>query len=215
MDPQRSTSGSRVGPFLRFVAVGPVGFALSAAQYELLWMLNPLVTIRAGSTWVASSLLGVAWVHAMHCHFTFAGTARGRWRATLGRAYLLYATSIALGSVMMHVMVDQLGWQRTGCWLVTTSLCSLLNFTLLHRLVGQPIAQDPASSRQCPAARAADGREALRSAGEIVAHVLAPLRPDGEPPSSRRNSDETYLRPASQADSDRRGVSCSCAQTER
>lgn len=129
----------RTRPFVRFLAVGPLGLSLGAAQYELLWMLNPLDSFRAGSTWVVSSVIGVAWVHALHCHFTFAGTARGRWRATLGQAYVLYAACIVLGMLLMHVLVDELGLLRTPSWLATTALTSLFNFTLLRRLVGQAI----------------------------------------------------------------------------
>lgn len=126
-------------PFVRFLAVGPIGLSLGAAQYELLWMLNPLDAFRAGSTWVASSVIGVAWVHALHCHFTFAGTARGRWRATLGRAYVLYAACIGIGTVLMHLLVDELGGLRTPSWLATTALTSLFNFALLRRLVGRSV----------------------------------------------------------------------------
>ncbi|MFA6166277.1 MAG: glycosyltransferase [Gemmatimonadaceae bacterium] len=126
----------RTRPFVRFLAVGPIGLSLGAAQYELLWMLNPIDAFRAGSTWVVSSVIGVAWVHALHCHFTFAGTARGRWRATLGRAYVLYAACIVLGMLLMHLLVDELGWFRTSSWMATTAITSLFNFTLLRRLVG-------------------------------------------------------------------------------
>lgn len=129
----------RTRPFVRFLAVGPIGLTLGAAQYELLWMLNPVDTFRAGSSWVVSSVIGVAWVHALHCQFTFAGTARGRWRATLGRAYVLYAACIVLGTLLMHLLVDELGWLRTPSWLATTALTSLFNFTLLRRLVGQAV----------------------------------------------------------------------------
>lgn len=117
--------------------IGPIGLSLGAAQYELLWLLNPLGSFHAGSTWLVSSVIGVAWVHALHCHVTFAGTARGRWRATLRGAYLLYAACIAAGTLMMHGMVDGLGWLRTPSWLATTALTSLFNFVLLRRLVGQ------------------------------------------------------------------------------
>ncbi|MHB8838484.1 MAG: GtrA family protein [Gemmatimonadaceae bacterium] len=96
----------RTRPFVRFLAVGPLGLTLGAVQFELLWMLVPSDAFRAGSTWIVSSVIGVAWMHALHCQFTFAGTARGRWRATLGRAYLVYAAGILLGTALMHLFVD-------------------------------------------------------------------------------------------------------------
>jgi hypothetical protein len=134
----------RTRPFVRLLAVGPIGLTLGAAQYELLWMLNPLESFRAGSTWVVSSVIGVAWVHALHCHFNFADTGRGKWRATIGRAYMLYAAAIILGTLLTHLTVDELGWLRTPSWLATTVLTSLFNFTLLRRLVGQPMSPDRA-----------------------------------------------------------------------
>lgn len=133
--------------FVRFLAVGPIGLLLGGVQYELLWVLNPADTFRAGSTWIVSSVIGVAWAHALHCRFTFAGTARGRWRATLGRAYVLYAAGIVLGVSLMHLMVDVFGWLRTPSWLATTALTSLVNFVSLRRLVGLPSPWNDTSGR--------------------------------------------------------------------
>lgn len=143
--------------------VGPIGLSLGAAQYELLWMLNPLDAFRAGSTWVVSSLIGIAWVHALHCQFTFARTARGRWRATLGRAYVLYAACIAAGTLLMHLMVDEVGWLRTPSWLATTALSSLFNFALLRRLVGR-------------AGTARDAADHVRGIAHGDVTVIAPAR---------------------------------------
>lgn len=55
------------GQFTRFVAVGPLGVALGAVQIKLLWLLNPVASHRAASTWIISSAIGVLWVHALHC----------------------------------------------------------------------------------------------------------------------------------------------------
>jgi putative flippase GtrA len=130
--------------FARFAAVGPIGLAAGALQYELLWHLNPIVEFRAATTWLMSAILGVAWVHALHCRFTFRGTASARWRETIGRAYLLYATSIALGSGLMWLLVDELGMRRTVVWVLATALTSLLNFVLLRRLLAAPPAAEGA-----------------------------------------------------------------------
>ena len=119
---------------LRFLAVGPFGVALGALQYELVWRLMPDVPARSGASWVVSSAIGIAWIHAIHCHFTFRA-ARGAWRRTILAAYGVYATSIALGALMMHVLVDVQGLQRTGSWLASTAITSLLNYRLLRRLV--------------------------------------------------------------------------------
>lgn len=131
----RSTTGTQ---FTRFVMLGPVGVGLGALQYELLWLLNPLGDFRASSTWLLSSLIGVTWVHALHCRFTFGATARGRWRATLAGAYALYSTSIALGTVGMWLLADELSVRRTPAWLITTTATSLFNFFFLRRMLGAP-----------------------------------------------------------------------------
>lgn len=122
--------------FARFVAVGPLGVALGAVQYELLWLLNPVASHRAASTWIVSSVVGVLWVHGLHCRVTFGDTARGRWRATLGRAYVLYASSIALGALGMSLLVDQAGFRRTPAWFLTSALASIFNFVFLRRMLG-------------------------------------------------------------------------------
>ena len=122
--------------FTRFLAVGPVGIGLGALQYELLWWINPLDGLRASSTWLVASLIGVTWVHALHCRFTFRSSARGLWRATIGRAYLLYSASIGLGTFGMWVLVDEIGVPRTPSWFITTALTSLFNFFFLRRMLG-------------------------------------------------------------------------------
>jgi len=131
-----STAFAGRGEFARFVAVGPLGVGLGALQFELLWLVNPWTEYRASSTWLVSSLVGVLWVHALHCRFTFAATARGRWRATLGRAYLLYTSSVALGTLIMWGLVDEVGVRRTPAWFITTALTSLFNFVVLRRMLG-------------------------------------------------------------------------------
>jgi len=121
--------------FGRFVAVGPIGVVLGALQYELLWSLNPVVGHRGATTWLVSSIIGVAWVHALHCRFTFRGPQSARWRDTIFRAYLVYSASIALGTGIMWILVDELGMPRTPAWVFTTVLTSLVNFVFLRRLV--------------------------------------------------------------------------------
>ncbi len=116
--------------------MGPLGVALGAVQYELLWLLNPVASHRAASTWIVSSVVGVLWVHGLHCRVTFGDTARGRWRATLGRAYVLYASSIALGALGMSLLVDQAGFRRTPAWFLTSALASIFNFVFLRRMLG-------------------------------------------------------------------------------
>lgn len=176
MNPPRSAPPTRSREFVRFLAVGPIGLVLGGLQYELLWMLNPIGPYRAATTWLVSSVIGVAWVHALHCRFTFAASGRDRWRATLARAYLLYATSIALGTVCMHLSVDALGWPRTPSWLATMAFTSLLNFALLRRLLGS---QGPATARAPGIARHDVTIIApTRNERDNVAPFLASLPPD-------------------------------------
>lgn len=127
---------------LRFLAVGPFGMALGALQYELVWRLMPDVPARSGTSWVLSSVLGIAWIHAIHCRFTFRA-ARGSWRRTILAAYGVYATSIALGALLMHVLVDVQGLHRTGSWLASTVITSLLNYRLLRRLLSAGRTAEP------------------------------------------------------------------------
>lgn len=129
--------------FTRFAAVGPLGVALGAVQYESLWLLNPVASHRAASTWIISSAIGVLWVHALHCRVTFGDTARGRWRATLGRAYVLYASSIALGALGMSLLVDHAGFRRTPAWFLTSTLASIFNFVFLRRMLGLHDGESP------------------------------------------------------------------------
>jgi putative flippase GtrA len=127
----------RRGAFARFLAVGPVGTALGALQYECLWRLHPDAPFRSGSTWLLSSLLGVAWIHAIHCRFTFRAR-RGAWRATLGRAYVGYAATIALGAALVAALADGAGWHRSPAWALATAVTSAVNFLFLRRLVPGP-----------------------------------------------------------------------------
>jgi putative flippase GtrA len=119
---------------LRFLAVGPFGVALGALQYELIWRLAPDVSMRSGASWVLSSALGIAWIHAVHCRFTFR-TGPGAWRRTVAAAYGVYAASIALGALLMYSLVDMQGFYRAPSWLFSTALMSGLNFGLLRRLM--------------------------------------------------------------------------------
>jgi putative flippase GtrA len=121
--------------FARFLLVGPVGVVLGMLQYELLWQLNRLDAYRASSTWIVSSVLGIAWVHALHCRFTFRGPGSARWGDTIGRAYLLYASTVAIGSWLMWLLVDEMSVRRASAWLLTTAVTSVLNFVLLRRLL--------------------------------------------------------------------------------
>lgn len=115
--------------FARFLAVGPIGCALGALQYELLWRVNPLATAREATTWIVSSSIGIAWIHAIHCRFTFPGVP---WARTLGKAYSLYAATIALGAVLVELLERSL--HRTPAWLLTTALTSLVTYGGLRRL---------------------------------------------------------------------------------
>ena len=117
---------------LRFLLVGPFGVALGALQYELVWRLMPAHSARSGTSWVVSSVLGIAWIHAVHCRVTFRA-GPGAWRRTIVAAYGVYASSIALGSLMMHALVDVQGYHRTASWIASTVITSLLNFYLLRR----------------------------------------------------------------------------------
>jgi len=72
-----------------------VGMALGALQFELLWRLNPLPAAhRSWTTWLVSHGLGIAWIHALHCRFTFRDAGRGRYWCTLGGAYRAYTASV-------------------------------------------------------------------------------------------------------------------------
>ncbi|MEX1025594.1 MAG: GtrA family protein [Planctomycetota bacterium] len=121
--------------FARFLAVGPVGVALGAAQYELLWRINPLEHARGATTWAASFLIGVAWVHALHVRFTFRAERRRGYWSTLPQAYFLYSFSAGLGVLAMYLAVDLGGVHRFAAWLATTAGTSLVNFVLLRRLL--------------------------------------------------------------------------------
>lgn len=120
---------------LRFVAIGPLGVALGAVQYELLFRLLRVADHRHAIAWFVSAVIGVAWVHALHCRFTFRGPRTPRWRDTVGRAYLLYSASIAVGTALMWLLADEIGVARTLAWLATTAATSLMNFLLLRRLL--------------------------------------------------------------------------------
>jgi putative flippase GtrA len=118
----------------RFLAVGPCGIALGALQYELIWRFAPDVSFRSGASSALSSALGIAWIHAVHCRFTFRA-GPGAWRRTIASAYGAYAASGALGALLMLALADVQGFPRLSSWLCSTALASLLNFGLLRRLV--------------------------------------------------------------------------------
>jgi putative flippase GtrA len=122
---------------VRFFAFGPIGTLLGALQYEAIWRLLPAGSMRSGASWLLSSTIGIAWTHALHCRFTFRAP-RGTWLGTLPGAYGIYALSIALGALLMHLLVDLEGFARTPAWIGVTMGTSLCNFGLLRRLMPAP-----------------------------------------------------------------------------
>jgi putative flippase GtrA len=129
-------------PFARFLLVGPFGHALGALQYELLWRANPLEGARAWSTWCVSSALGIAWIHAVHCRFTFGRSLREHYLATLPRAYALQGSTALAASLVVLALERQPDTHRFVAWAAATAVASVLNFLGLHRLLG--VRPDPA-----------------------------------------------------------------------
>jgi putative flippase GtrA len=123
-------------PLARFLLVGPFGHALGALQYELLWRVNPLDGARAWSTWCLSSALGIAWIHAVHCRFTFGRELGTHYRATLPRAYLAQGASALCASLLVLVLARVEGLHHLVTWAAATALASSLNFLALDRLLG-------------------------------------------------------------------------------
>ena len=124
-------------PLGRFLLVGPFGHALGAAQYALLWRLNTLTSARAWTTWCASSVLGIAWIHAVHCRFTFARPLRGTYLATLPRAYLVQGTSALAASLVVATLARHETLAPLLPWAAGTLVASALNFLGLARLLGR------------------------------------------------------------------------------
>lgn len=125
-------------PLGRFLLVGPFGHALGALQYTWLWNANPLTEARAWSTWCVSSALGIAWIHAVHCRFTFARSLRGTYLATLPRAYLLQGTSALAASLLVAATGQLEHVPPLVPWAAGTLVSSALNFLGLARLLGEP-----------------------------------------------------------------------------
>lgn len=123
-------------PLARFLLVGPFGHALGALQYELLWRMNPLAGARAWSTWCVSSALGIAWIHAVHCRFTFGRKLGTHYLAILPRAYLAQGTSALGASLLVLALAHVEGLHHLVTWAAATSLASALNFLALDRLLG-------------------------------------------------------------------------------
>jgi putative flippase GtrA len=124
-------------PFARFLLLGPFGHALGALQYSLLWHANPAAHARAWSAWCVSSALGIAWIHALHCRFTFARPLRGNYLATLPRAYLVQGASALLASLVVAALGGLGGLPPFVPWAAGTLVSSALNFLGLARLLGR------------------------------------------------------------------------------
>lgn len=123
--------------FARFLVVGPFGTALGALQYELLWRANPLPAgQRAWTTWSVSSALGIAWIHGVHCHFTFRRPLRTSYLATLPRAYAIQGGSALAGAFGLHALTTATEFHHLVSWAVVTAATSALNFLALQRLLG-------------------------------------------------------------------------------
>lgn len=122
-------------PLARFLLVGPFGHALGALQYELLWRVNPLHGARAWSTWCVSSALGIAWIHVVHCRFTFGRSLRTHYLATLPRAYLLQGTSALCASLLVLALARVEGLHHLVAWAGATAFSSALNFFGLRHLL--------------------------------------------------------------------------------
>lgn len=122
--------------------MGPLGVGFGWLQYELLWALNPLEEFRGSTTWILSSAVGVAWIHGIHCAYTFRGvrhtSVRTTWWRTLPRAYGLYSGTIALGSLLTWFLIDRMEWPHTAGWVVATAVTSLVNFGFLRSLLSPP-----------------------------------------------------------------------------
>lgn len=123
-------------PLVRFLLLGPIGHALGALQYALLWRINPLVEARAWTTWCFSSALGIAWIHALHCRFTFGRSLREVYRATLPRAYLLQGSSALAASLIVVALARVPDLHPLVPWAGATLAGSALNFFGLSRLLG-------------------------------------------------------------------------------
>jgi len=123
-------------PLARFLLIGPFGHALGALQFELLWRVNPLVATRAWTTWCVSSAIGIAWIHAVHCRFTFGRSLHAHYLETLPRACLLQGSTALLASFALLALERVQGLHHLALWALTTSVASALNFLGLQRLLG-------------------------------------------------------------------------------
>jgi hypothetical protein len=105
-------------------------------QFDLLWRLNPVdERRRAWTTWCLSSAVGICWIHAVHCRFTFGRPLREEYLATLPRAFALQGTSACLGAFAIQALHRTTDAHHLLLWALVTAGTSALNFLGLERLL--------------------------------------------------------------------------------
>jgi putative flippase GtrA len=117
---------------VRMVTTAVIGALLGLITYEIIYALNPF-TPRAPTSWALAFAIGIARQHALHRWLTF--THRTPYWQSLGRAYVMYSGSAAVGTLLDWVLTQWLGINHRVAWLVCLMTTATISLVFLKRYV--------------------------------------------------------------------------------
>jgi putative flippase GtrA len=116
----------------RLVLTACIGALIGFITYELIYFLNPLQP-KASTSWTIAFLIGVARQHALHRWLTFLHDTP-YWKS-LGRAYVMYSSSLIVTSVVNWILTEQLLIPHRLAWLICLLVNAMISLVFLKRYV--------------------------------------------------------------------------------
>lgn len=125
---------SRSQEMARFFVSGVVGTAFGFLTYRLVWWFLPEVEYRTTVAWVVNYNIAVARQHWLHCNYSFA-TQKTHFWSTLPRAYLVYATVLAVTTAFNALLVGRYHVGPDLAWAWCFALAMLINYPIVKKFI--------------------------------------------------------------------------------
>jgi putative flippase GtrA len=116
----------------RIAGTAAIGLVIALITYEIIFAINPFEP-RASISWLVAFLIGVARQHALHRWLTF--TQHVAYWPSLGRAYVMDAASVIIGTGLNWLLTEPWGVNHRLAWLACMATIAVFNFVLLKRYV--------------------------------------------------------------------------------
>jgi len=117
---------------IRLVLMAIFGALLGWVIYELIYIYNPFEP-RATSSWILAFILGVARQHALHRWLTF--QSKSSYWKSLMRAYVMYSTSLILGTILNFILINHFNFNHRIAWLACLGLTACISLFFLRNYV--------------------------------------------------------------------------------